>query len=348
MENNTDLRFLNRKTELEKTFQGNTCGNTKCQTICTEVMSAARAMRLDEVHAVRKAIQEHIQPECHCIPVSAAGTSEQYSGITCRFGFIPAHADAFSFSSKGQRRPPELKLKQFKAHSSACKKCQELNGKIVNDQEEKYSDKMQKKGFYRQKDGTYKPHPHCKCKWEKIRGKELSFVCDGLGIGRLALPFAQRFDGLSDLFDKIKSKNLPDNSVTHLRITAHGIAGGNAFPVSSPDNPTVTYFSDILSNAPKSKEYLNELKRIMSPMGVIELQMCEGVKGENGKQTAQRLANATGCIVKAYITDVNAAGTKSWKLKRPEGLKNWIDSEYIFTYPSIVPASPMYFFPEKP
>ena len=335
----TDLRFFDKERALKNTFPGIDCGNKKCLMICAETLSAAQTMRLNEKQAVEKAIQQHILPEFHCTP---AMNHQLLHQNVCRFGFYPEDRTILPLSSK----PPKLKLKQFVAGTSACKKCKELDGKIVTHLEERDSAKMQQKGFYKQNDKSYAPHPHCKCGWSTIPGKELSFVCEGLGFGRYALPFAELFDGLFDLFKKIKAKELQSNSVTYLLITAHGVYGGNAFPVSSPNNPTTTYMDDILSNAPECRMFLQELKRIMAPMGIIELRMCEGVKDNKGENIAQKLANATGCIIKAYVTDVNALRTKRWKIKTPKKLKEIVKDEHIFTYPSPIPATVKYFYPQ--
>ncbi len=301
----TDLRFFDKERALKNTFPGIDCGNKKCLMICAETLSAAQTMRLNEKQAVEKAIQQHILPEFHCTP---AMNHQLLHQNVCRFGFYPEDRTILPLSSK----PPKLKLKQFVADASACKKCKELDGKIVTHLEERDSAKMRQKGFYKQNDDFYAPHPHCKCGWSTIPGKELSFACKNLGTIAYIIPGSQAFNGLADMINKIKSKKLPDNSVTYLRIIAHGKYEGNTFPLETKSGGD--RFEDIRNNL--NKKLLDELKRIMAPMGLIELRMCYGIKNKSGEKLAQDLANITGCIVRAYKSEINLWGLGTKKSPR--------------------------------
>ena len=48
---------------------------------------------------------------------------------------------------------------------------------------------------------------------------------------------------------------------------------------------------------------------LRTPGETIEFRMCEGVKGQLGKNNAQAIADATRCVVKAYSMKVNMFGT---------------------------------------
>ena len=90
-------------------------------------------------------------------------------------------------------------------------------------------------------------------------------------------------------------------------ITGHGAEVGNRFPMNKQEDKTKFDFNDIFN--PLNKALLDELKRIMAPGGTIEFRMCEGVKGQLGKNNAQAIADATRCVVKAYSMKVNMFGT---------------------------------------
>ena len=91
----------------------------------------------------------------------------------CRFGFLPSEKDTIAFAS-------ELKQKIFIAGNNECPTCKRLDGTIIPADLENMPSAMQEKGFYRQADGLYKPHPHCKCRWKEIKGLELRFINEEL------------------------------------------------------------------------------------------------------------------------------------------------------------------------
>ena len=304
----TDLRFFDKERALKNTFPGIDCGNKKCLMICAETLSAAQTMRLNEKQAVEKAIQQHILPEFHCTP---AMNHQLLHQNVCRFGFYPEDRTILPLSSK----PPKLKLKQFVADASACKKCKELDGKIVTHLEERDSAKMRQKGFYKQNDDFYAPHPHCKCGWKNFKGITLVFASANLKWMSNIVINATVFDGLNDLIDKINAKKLQDNSVVHLIIIAHGRNSGNTFPISKKNSSD--RFEDILAKS--NSVYLDTLTRIMAPMGLIELRMCKGAKDKWGERIAQNIANKTGCFIRAYNTEINLLG---WGVKRVPKNKN--------------------------
>ena len=292
-------RNYHKKKTLEKYFPGVGCGNISCNTICEEVAYAAESMRLNVTHAVRKALCDHVIPVQKCIRIDDLKYHMNCSSV-CRFGYVRS-SDILSLSDS------ELTLKIFQSQNTKCKLCNSLDGTIVTNKEEQSPAIMQEKGFYKQVDGQYKPHPHCKCKWNAYQGKELHFINEELGKLAARVVNGVRFNGLQDFFSKIKKMELPSHSVAYLLITCHGGEIGDRFPMNKHDDKTKFDFNDIFN--PLNKALLDELKRIMAPGGTIEFRMCEGVKGQLGKNNAQAIADATRCVVKAYSMKVNMFGT---------------------------------------
>ena len=56
--------------------------------------------------------------------------------------------------------------RKWHKHRFKCKKCASLDKTTVTETELRDSRKMRSKGFFMQKDGIYRPHPNCKCRWE--------------------------------------------------------------------------------------------------------------------------------------------------------------------------------------
>lgn len=292
------------KPTLGKIFPGCDCGNPDCRELCNLMFFTAITMRLDIKQAVKKAINDHICSKYHCIALN-----EENKNISkmCRFGFLPSEKDTIAFAS-------ELKQKIFIAGNNEYPTCKRLDGTIIPADLENMPSAMQEKGFYRQADGLYKPHPHCKCRWKEIKGLELRFINEELDERSKFITRGKSFDGLDDLMTQIKRYKLPDHRVSKLVVIAHGAGEGNLFPMHRNSSKKETMFDEITHASPKQKMNLEEIKRIMVPYGLIELRMCEGVKDESGRKKAQAIANATGCRVKAYSTDVNPIGYKSYKI----------------------------------
>lgn len=55
----------------------------------------------------------------------------------------------------------------FQAGTLECEKCKQLDGTEVSEDVWNDEQKMKKLGFWKQADGSYKPHPNCKCFWRK-------------------------------------------------------------------------------------------------------------------------------------------------------------------------------------
>ena len=166
-------RNYHKKKTLEKYFPGVGCGNISCDTICEEVAYAAESMRLNVTHAVCKALCDHIIPVQKCIRTGDLKYRTNCSH-DCRFGYVRS-SDSLTLSDNG------LTLKKFQSQNTECKLCNSLDGTIVTNQEERDPAIMQEKGFYKQVDGQYKPHPHCKCQWQVYPGIKLHFINEDLG-----------------------------------------------------------------------------------------------------------------------------------------------------------------------
>lgn len=325
-----------KKKTLEKYFPGVGCGNISCNTICEEVAYAAESMRLNVTHAVRKALCDHVIPVQKCIRTDDLKYDSNCSHV-CRFGYARSSDTLFLSDS-------ELTLKIFQSQNPKCKLCNSLDGTIVTNKEEQSPAIMEEKGFYKQVDGQYKPHPHCRCKWNAYQGKELRFINEELGEVRAKILNGEIFNGLHGLISKIKKKKLPTHSVTCLLITGHGAEVGNRFPMNKQEDKTKFDFNDIFN--PLNKALLDELKRIMAPGGTIEFRMCEGVKGKKGEENAQKIADETGCVVHAYTTDVNPHGYRNIKVPNPLP-RGIFDQKYLMQIPTLGKAGRKTFYPKK-
>ena len=137
-------------------MSGLVCGDPDCEELCAEAFDAALSLRLDPVEVLRKTIQR----ELHCIP------AEDRSGHACRFGFLPA-SDSLALSGKmrkvRKRKDEEEIIHVFRTGVNECKKCQALEGTRISPEIWADEEKMKSKGFWKQKNGKYLPHPNCKC-----------------------------------------------------------------------------------------------------------------------------------------------------------------------------------------
>ena len=75
----------------------------------------------------------------------------------CRFARISS-CDTSYFSDSGKEYI-------FQVGHDECEKCRRLDGIKVSEATWNDEKKMNNLGFWKQSDGTYKPHPHCKCRW---------------------------------------------------------------------------------------------------------------------------------------------------------------------------------------
>jgi hypothetical protein len=107
----------------------------------------------------------------------------------------------------------------------------------------------------------------------------------------------------------------PCNCINTLVISNHGGTGGY-FPVSTPDDEGIEEdlrFQD-----------LSELASLLCEDGTLEIRMCHGFEGAEGRAAAQRLANELGRCVIGYESVVNPYGGRPFFCKT--SLKRWPDA----------------------
>ena len=150
-----NFRKLAKIAALNQKMPGPVCGNPDCEDLCAEAYDAALSLRLDPAETIRKIIER----ELHCLP---AGTVDVRA---CRFGFIPA-SDSLVLSAKKKKEDNEV-VHIFRTGVNECKKCQALEGTKISSDVWADEEKMKAKGFWKQKNGEYLPHPNCKCHWEE-------------------------------------------------------------------------------------------------------------------------------------------------------------------------------------
>ena len=155
-----DFRKLSKIAVLNQKMPGPVCGDPDCEGLCAEAFDAAISLRLDPAETIRKTIER----ELHCIP------AEDRAGHSCRFGFVPA-SDSLVLSAKKKEEDNEV-IHIFRTGVNECKKCQALEGTRISPEIWADEEKMKSKGFWKQKNGEYHPHPNCKCHWEEKREKK--------------------------------------------------------------------------------------------------------------------------------------------------------------------------------
>ena len=147
---------LAKKQALDRVFPGPDCADPRCLELCTEACDAALSLRLDPMDVLRKIILGNL----HCLP------AEDRSGHACRFGFLPA-SDSLALSVRKKEEHGEV-VHIFRTGVNECKKCQALEGTRITPEIWADEEKMRSKGFWKQKNGEYLPHPNCKCHWETL------------------------------------------------------------------------------------------------------------------------------------------------------------------------------------
>ena len=150
-----NFRKLAKIAALNQKIPGPVCGNQDCEELCAEAYDAALSLRLDPTVTIRKIIER----ELHCLP------ADTEDGRACRFGFIPA-SDSLVLSAKKKKEDNEV-FHIFRTGVNECKKCQALEGTKISSDVWADEEKMKAKGFWKQKNGEYLPHPNCKCRWEE-------------------------------------------------------------------------------------------------------------------------------------------------------------------------------------
>ena len=221
---------------LNQRIPGPVCGNPDCEALCAEAYDAALSLRLDPMETIRKTIVR----ELHCLPVHAGNEH------ACRFGFVPAAASIAL--GRGKKEENEV-IHIFRTGVNECKKCQALEGTRIPPEVWADEEEMKDRGFWKQKNGEYLPHPNCKCHWEEekevhdedlsrkqgqpgvtlnrttdytFEGKEVEFRVAGAP-GRLGiLGGGSSIDGFEEMLNKLE-KNNPPHSIGLLRILGHGM-----------------------------------------------------------------------------------------------------------------------------
>ena len=151
-----NVRKLAKIAALNQKIPGPVCGNPDCEDLCAEAYDAALSLRLDPAEAIHKTIER----ELHCPPAGAVDVR------ACRFGFIPA-SNSLVLSAKIKKEDNEV-FHIFRTGVNECKKCQALEGTKISSDVWADEEKMKAKGFWKQKNGEYLPHPNCKCHWEMV------------------------------------------------------------------------------------------------------------------------------------------------------------------------------------
>lgn len=145
---------------LEREFPGCDCGNAECRKICADALEIAKRLNINPEGLIKDTIRCEIAPKEHCIAFDGIFPGSRFTPV-CRFGFVKPNLSATAFDDASNVEYI------FHAGSSECNRCKSLNGRTVNLQQWRNESAMKRLGFWKQADGTYKPHPHCKCRWEK-------------------------------------------------------------------------------------------------------------------------------------------------------------------------------------
>lgn len=146
---------LAKKQTLDHVFPGPDCADPRCLDLCAEACDAALSLRLDPKEVLRKTIQR----ELHCLPANDGDSR------ACRFGYLPA-SDALVLSVRKKEERGEV-VHIFRTGVNECKKCQALEGTRITPEIWADEEKMRSKGFWKQKNGEYLPHPNCRCGWDE-------------------------------------------------------------------------------------------------------------------------------------------------------------------------------------
>ena len=314
-----NFRKLAKIAALNQKIPGPVCGNPDCEDLCAEAYDAALSLRLDPAETIRKIIER----ELHC-PPAAAG-----DGRACRFGFIPA-SDSLVLSAKKKKEDNEV-IHIFRTGVNKCKKCQALEGTRISAEIWADEEKIKAKGFWKQKNGKYHPHPNCKCHWEEeviktvVEKKETKKdMGDESYTGRSITAKVKGapgpyfgtdlvFSGSEDLISKLEKKN-PPHSIGRLVLINHGKPG--EIPIGSGDQ------LENFDKHPVHRANIQRLKKLLSPHAIVEIRMCDVGTGNKGKIAGQKLADMLGCRVKVYEESVTAHGTRPWMKKEPFTFQN--------------------------
>lgn len=332
---------------LEHEFPGTSCGNIECEKICSEVCGIAKKMNMEPKPLVVNAIRERVAPETQCIPANTDSVSPLVTS-PCRFGFVKPMEQITLAESKYDV------FYIFRATGNSCVKCRTCNGIGVSQEQMKNENFMKKIGFWKQKDGIFRPHPNCHCKWVKIvkqvsinekikktshdhyhsefkrgKGHDLRFRVKGSPgmIGNVEVGGVE-IDSIDDMLNKLESK-YNAHSVDKIIISNHGGLAGS-FPMGNSDT------LNLMSSQQKER-----LKKMLHQDSVIDIRMCYTSKGKEGGEAAQKLANELGCKVLGYEGPVSYYGS------RPSYIKTDKDRPMPYLKHILPDHQPKMFYPQN-
>ena len=157
-----------KRDRLSGLFPGIHCGNPACVAFCAETLDIAKKLNLDCKKHLSAEIKEKIVSKYGCRGV----TGEAKGKNICRFGYAIPGATAFFDTSDAAFSGSTVEYVEaftFDASQENCEKCRSMDGVTVTEKQMQDDTFMKKMGFYRQDDGVYRPHPHCKCIWNKVK-----------------------------------------------------------------------------------------------------------------------------------------------------------------------------------
>ena len=314
-----DFRKLSKITTLDRKMPGPVCGDPDCEELCAEAFDAALSLHLDPMEALRTIIER----ELRCIP------AEDHTGHACRFGFLPA-SDSLVLSSKKKKEDNEV-IHIFRTGVNECKKCRALEGTRITPEVWADEEKMKSKGFWKQKNGKYLPHPNCRCGWaeeiikpkiensnarnekddERYMGRSVTAKVKGAPGPYFGTDLV--FDGFKDLINQLEKRN-PPRSIGRLVLINHGKPG--EIPVGKGDQ------LENFDKHPAHRANIQRLRRLLSPHAIVEIRMCDVGSGDVGRIAGQKLADMLGCRVKVYEESVTAHATRPWIKTGPLSLQN--------------------------
>lgn len=142
---------------LDKYFPGESCGNPNCVEHYAELCKIAEIISLGRKEDILRMLAHQFVVLEHC--------PEQNANCPiCRFSTSLEKCSEV-FDNKITFADTDQIKYRFHSSGNGCNKCTELNGTIVTGKDLQRDSVMNSKGFYKQKDGVYRPHPNCKCYW---------------------------------------------------------------------------------------------------------------------------------------------------------------------------------------
>lgn len=154
-----DLKLQGKVDEMNIAFPGESCGDTECENACANAFEIAKRIGVNPKNLIENRIETYFS----CAKASSSFRADMFSNH-CRFGFVKPDNPSMAIMKFDDG--VEVKF-IFHAEEKACKKCKSFDGKEFSEEIWNNEAEMKKAGLWKQKDGSYKPHPNCKCKWEK-------------------------------------------------------------------------------------------------------------------------------------------------------------------------------------